>query len=226
VISVIIPALNAENSLPETLESLFQGAFQGLIKEVIVADGGSSDATCAIADAAGAEVVTGARGRGPQLIAGAARARAKWLLFLHADTKLTSGWEDEALAFLQREFDAPMAATFRFAFDAQGWRARQAELWVAVRCAVFKLPYGDQGLLISRAHYDALGGYKPWPLFEDVDLVRRIGGARLQILKARAITSAVKYHRDGYFKRGVANLWLLARYLMGARPEDLAKSYD
>ncbi len=223
-ISVIIPTLNAGATLVRTLAPLAPAAFEGLVKEVIVSDGGSVDSTLAIADEAGAVIVEGPKGRGAQLIAGAAKARAPWLLFLHADTALARGWDEEAAAFLAAGLGA--AASFAFAFDDDSAGARSVAFWVGLRCALLKLPYGDQGLLISRALYDALGGYKPLPLMEDVDLVRRIGPSRLKILKTPAITSAEKYRRDGFTRRSLRNLLLLARYGLGADPGKLARDYE
>jgi hypothetical protein len=95
---------------------------------------------------------------------------------------------------------------------------------VALRCVLLGLPYGDQGLLISRRLYEEVGGYRPLPLMEDVDLVRRLRG-RLRPLAARALTSAERYRRDGYLGRSVRNAVLLARYFAGADPERLAKAY-
>lgn len=224
VISVVIPTLNAAAHLQRSLPPLVTGVAETLVREVVISDGGSTDATLAIADAAGAEIVTGPAGRGVQLIAGAAVARSEWLLFLHADTALGPGWIEETKAFIQRS--GARAAAYRFAFDDVSPASRRVEFWVGVRCAVLRLPYGDQGLLISRAFYNQLGGYRPLPLMEDVDLVRRIGRERLTILKSAAVTSAEKYLRDGHWRRSTRNLWLLARYLGGADPVDLAKRYD
>jgi rSAM/selenodomain-associated transferase 2 len=221
-----MPTLNAAPFLARSLAPLVRPVADGLVQQVIISDGGSTDDTRAIADGVGAEVVEGASGRGRQLIAGAAIAHAPWLLFLHADTSLDDGWGDEAANFMARSENRNRAAAFSFAFDDDAPAARRAAWWVGVRNSLFKLPYGDQGLLISRAFYDTLGGFKDVPLMEDVDLVRRIGGARLSLLRTRAVTSADKYRRDGYGARSRRNLWLVTRYLMGADPADLAKFYD
>jgi hypothetical protein len=118
------------------------------------------------------------------------------------------------------------AAAFRLAFDDDSPQARRVVFWARLRARVMKLPYGDQGLLISRLLYDALGGYPDLPLMEDVELVRRIGRKRLVLLRSEAVTSAEKYRRDGWDKRPWRNLSLMARYLMGADPSELAKAYD
>lgn len=221
-----MPTLNAAPHMARSLAPLVGGVTEGLVRELIVSDGGSTDETCAIAEGVGATVVRGGKGRGAQLMAGAAVARAPWLLFLHADTALEEGWADEAGRFIAAPSNLERAAAFRFAFDDDAPGARRAEWWVGVRTSVLKLPYGDQGLLISRRFYDALDGYRALPLMEDVDIVRRIGGARLRLLKSRAVTSAEKYRRDGYGRRARRNLVLVTRYLLGADPAALAKQYD
>lgn len=221
-----MPTLNAAPHMARSLAPLVAGVTDGLVRELIVSDGGSTDETCVIAEGVGATVVRGEKGRGAQLIAGAGAARAPWLLFLHADTALDDGWADEAGRFIAAPANRERAAVFRFAFDDDAPGARRAEWWVGLRNSVLKLPYGDQGLLISRAFHDAIGGYRALPLMEDVDIVRRIGGARLRLLKSRAVTSAEKYRRDGYGKRARRNLVLVARYLLGADPAALAKHYD
>ena len=219
MISVIIPTLNAEASLAATLTSLVAGAVDGLVRQVIVVDGGSSDRTLRIAEDAGADLVRAERGRGRQLQAGAAAARFPWLLFLHADTVLDPGWEREAAAFIERVDIGQRpeaAAAFRFALDDLGFLPRLIESGVALRCIVFRLPYGDQGLLIPRRLYDRIGGFKALPLMEDVDIVRRLGRSRTLILRTAAVTSAIRYKRDGYLPRAARNLTCLGLYFMRA----------
>ncbi len=226
MISVVIPTLDAAADLPRALAPLVQGMADGLIKQVIVADGGSADETVAIAEAAGCDVVTSAAGRAKQLRAGAAAAKANWLLFLHADTALAPGWVSEAERFISQPQARMRAAAFRLAFDDDSREARRVIFWARLRARVMKLPYGDQGLLISHLLYDALGGYPDLPLMEDVELVRRVGPKRLVLLKTEAVTSAEKYRRDGWDKRSWRNLGLMTRYLLGADPVKLAKAYD
>ena len=217
MISVIIPTLNAEAFLAQTLAALVPAAVDGLVKEVIVIDGGSSDATAAIADQAGATFVARSGGRGYQLMVGAHRARFPWLLFLHADTVLESGWESEAAAFMEAidKGKQPLAAAaFRFALDDAGLRPRLLERLVALRCTLLRLPYGDQGLLIGKPLYGEVGGYGSHPLMEDVDLVLRLGRRRLAMLRPRAVTSAARYHRDGYVRRSMRNLFCLLLFFL------------
>ncbi|HEY7548815.1 MAG TPA: TIGR04283 family arsenosugar biosynthesis glycosyltransferase [Hyphomicrobiaceae bacterium] len=228
MISVIIPTLNAEAGLAPALAALVPAALDGLVKEAIVVDGGSSDATAGIADAAGTEFLTRGGGRGCQLAAGAERARFPWLLFLHADTVLEPGWEREAVAFMEAVDSGtrpPAAAAFRFALDDTGLRPRLLERLVALRCALLRLPYGDQGLLVPKALYAEAGGYPSYALMEDVELVRRLGRRRIALLRARAVTSAARYRRDGYLLRPLRNLACLALFFLGAPQSILGRVY-
>jgi rSAM/selenodomain-associated transferase 2 len=219
-ISVIIPTLEAEPGLPACMAALFEGLHAGIIREVIVSDGGSRDATLAIAEEAGAVVVTGPASRGGQLRRGAAAAGGAWLLFLHADTVLPEGWAGAVAA----RMETGGAAAFRLRFDTGGMAARLVAGWANLRTLAFGLPYGDQALLVSRRDYEAAGGYRDIPLMEDVALARALGG-RIALLPLAVTTSAARYRRDGWLRRGGRNLWLLARYLAGADPERLAARY-
>lgn len=191
MISVIIPTLNADRQLPRCFDSLIQAAVRGVVREVIVADGGSSDATLAIADAAGAHLVEAPRTRSAQLAAGAAAARSDWLLFLYPETALETGWEMEAESFLDQAMpERPQAAIFCFALEDFGAQARRAEVRANLRSSLFALPYGDQGLLIPKRLYQKVGGYRVLAGMEDADLVRRIGRRRLVTFRSRAINAA------------------------------------
>lgn len=225
-ISVVIPTLNSAAHLPRSFAPLTPAAMEGFIKEVIVADGGSTDDTLAMADAAGCEIVRAPAGRAKQFRAGVEIARANWLLLLHPDTALAPGWIEEAKAFLNQPMARKRAATFTLALDDKSSAAARAVFWARLRANVMKLPYGEQGLLISRLMYDGLGGYPDQPAMEDVELARRIGSKRLVVLATEAVTSAEKYRRVGYDKRAFRNITLMARYLMGADPVELAKAYD
>lgn len=228
MISVVIPTLNAEEGLPACLTALVSAAVDGMVREVIVVDGGSSDRTLKIVEQAGAELVRSAPGRGEQLVAGAAIARQPWLLFLHADTVLEPGWEREVATVMERVDTGrrePTAAAFRFTLDDDGLWPRMIEAGVAIRCALCRLPYGDQGLLISRTLYQKAGGYSRLPLMEDVDLARRIGRRRITVLRSRAVTSAARYRRDGYFRRSVRNLSCLTLYFLWVPPRVIARLY-
>lgn len=221
-VSIVIPTLNAGMVLPATLAHLGEGLEAGLIRELVISDGGSGDDTCAVADAAGALVVAGAAGRGGQLMRGVAASGGDWLLILHADTHLAPGWAAAVLAHLR---DRPNAAGyFRLGFRARGAAPRLVAGWANLRARLFGLPYGDQGLLIARALYERAGGYPDIPLMEDVAIARGLRG-RMVRLDATAMTSAERYLSRGWLRRGARNLITLARYLAGADPAKLAGFY-
>jgi len=227
MISVIIPTLNADARLGACLDALVTPALGGLVKEVIVVDGGSNDSTLAMADSFGTRILAAPPGRGGQLAAGAKTARGDWLLFLHADTVLEEGWAQEVAQFMREPLDK--AAVFTLQFDAKGFAPKLVAAGAMARTRFLKTPYGDQGLLMSRALYDELGGYKDMPLMEDVEFVRRLVRAKgrdaVRIMKAKALTSPARYEHDGYARRVLKNFVTLMRYQLGAAPEELAKAY-
>ncbi len=215
MISVVIPTLNSESGLGLALTALVPAAVEGIVREVIVVDAGSTDRTLMVADQAGVDVISADAGRGKQLHAGAAKARSNWLLFLHPDTILEHGWEYEAGQFMERVDSGRRrrsAAAFRFTIDDVGLAPRALEVFVALRTGLLHRTFGDQGLLISRDLYDEVGGFAPLPLLEDVDIIRRLGRRRLTILRSRALTSGSRYRSEGYFRRALRNQACLALY--------------
>jgi rSAM/selenodomain-associated transferase 2 len=221
-LSVVMPTLDAGPALERSLPALMEGLEAGLIRELVISDGGSTDTTLEIAHATGAKVITGAPSRGGQLRRGAGAATGEALLFLHADTILPRGWSDLVATHLDGA--TPRPAYFRLSFDARGFGPAWVAGWANFRARVFSLPYGDQGLLITRAEYDAMGGFPGIPLMEDVAMARALG-RRLVQLPAAVITSFARYKTEGWLLRGGRNLALLLRYLMGADPERLKARY-
>jgi hypothetical protein len=146
-------------------------------------------------------------------------------LFLHADCRLEPGWEEAVGAFLKPAGAAGRAGYFDFALDDAAPAARRLERIVAWRCRVLALPYGDQGLLIARSLYDAVGGFAALPLMEDVDLARRLGRRRLARIGARCVASARRYRRDGYVRRPLRNMLCLSLYFAGVAPARIARLY-
>lgn len=217
MLTIVIPTLNARATLAACLSAL-NGT-----EQILVVDGNSTDGTVALAKRAGVRVTLSPRGRGVQLRAGGEAADGDWLLFVHADTRLGEGWRDAVDRHIATAPDH--AGYFSLRLDDDAWQARFIEHGVAARVRLFALPYGDQGLLISRRLYDEIGGFRPLVLMEDVDLARRIGRRRLRRLDAPALTSADRWRRDGWLRRSTRNLACLALYGAGVAPSRLARFY-
>lgn len=227
-LGVVIPALNAADRLAATLQALEAGrALFDL--DILLVDGGSADDTIRIAEAADARVVSCEPGRGQQLHAGAKAVTGEGLLFLHADTVLAPDWASELGAAIHQPGADGRAFYFRFELDDDHPGARRVERWVARRCRDRNLPYGDQGLALSRDLYDSLGGFPPMLLMEDVNFVSRIkhhcGFENLVQLHTAARTSAVRYQRGGYWLRPMRNALCLFLYFAGFRLSLISKIY-
>ena len=223
-IDIVIPVLGASPVLAATLEALEEGRAAGLIGETVLASAdGDPELQRRFGEAA--KVFAAPSGRGQQLAAGAEASGAPWILFLHADTRLAPGWAAEVAGFLVRPEACRQAAVFRLGFDDP----HPAAQWIAAlanwRSRWLGLPYGDQGLLISRQLYKEIGGFRPLVLMEDVDLVRRIGQRRLVFLETVALTSAARYRQDGWCVRPLRNLSILALYFLGVPPATLRRFY-
>lgn len=221
-ISVIVPTLNEAARIGPLLASLVPGLETGLIAELILADGGSEDATRAIGERAGARIVTASPGRGRQLAAGCAAARGAWFLVLHADTRLPDGWTEAAAGHLARH--PGDAGYFRLAFDAPGFFPSLTAGWANLRSRLFGLPWGDQGLLLPRGLYARTGGYRPIPLMEDVAMARALRG-RLRLLPCTLTTSAERYRAEGWLRRGWRNQRLVLAFLLGRDAATIARAY-
>ncbi len=219
-LSVVIPTLNAARALERSLPALTEGVECGLIRELVISDGGSQDETLLIADAAGAKLVSGPPSRGGQLRRGGEVAQGEWILFLHADCVLPTGWS----GCVKSHLPCGRPGFFKLSFDKAGLAPRFVSMWANFRSRYLGLPYGDQALLIRRKEYDQIGGYPDIVLMEDVAIVRSLK-KRLSVLPATISTSAEKYEGEGWFRRGFRNLSLLSKYFLGADPDDLSRRY-
>ena len=216
-LSIIIPTLDEERHIGRALDSV-----RGLGGEMIVADGGSRDRTREVAARCGARVVAAPRGRGPQLVAGASVATGDTLLFMHADSLLSDRGREALLGALADP--AFQVGTFRLSFGRRhplyslyAWCTRFDSVWSS---------FGDQGIVIRRELYDRLGGFPPWPLLEDVELLRRARRrGSVRSLAGEMVTSARRFERFGIVRQQLRNASIIVRYLAGASPESLARLY-
>jgi rSAM/selenodomain-associated transferase 2 len=222
-IGIVIPTLDEAELLPRLLDDVSLLAAAAPV-EVVVADGGSRDATRTVARAGGARVlwVPPPRGRARQLNAGARAVCGEWLLFLHADSRLDAAARQAVLEAVH-DRSAGGAAVFRFAIDLPWFWKRFIELGQGIREAVWQLPYGDQGLLIERALFDAVGGYPDLPLMEDVAMILRLRRyTRVRSLPAAITTSGRRYRRDGVVRTWLKHTVLITLYRAGVSPARLA----
>ena len=218
--SVIIPTLNSAPHLLSCLRSLPQHRDD---LETMVVDGGSRDATRAIASNWGAAVLAVPAGRGGQLNAGAAAAKGDILIFLHSDTVLPR----EAFAVLDQAFRHPrvLIGTFRLKFDVdQGvlrfysWMTRFDSVWTR---------FGDQCIVVRKDYFETLGRFPEWPLFEDVHFLRCARRrTKIYSFPAVVVTSSGKYQTNGCIRQQLKNGWLIIQYLCGRSPWKLAKHYE
>lgn len=221
-LSAVIPTLNEAETLPSLLADL--GALNAAIPtQVVIADGGSSDNTARCALASGATVITAPRGRARQLNAGARAAQGAWLLFLHADSRL----HEEPRRVLRGVLSEPgqlEAAVFRFAVDLPPTWRRLTEWGQALRETVLDLPYGDQGLLVRRELFDAVGGYPDISIMEDVAMIEALRRrVVIRRLPAALVTSGRRYSRGGVVRTWVIHMALMAAYFSGVPPIQLAR---
>jgi hypothetical protein len=211
MLSIIIPVLNPDDRFVRVLEAVDR-ELSAIATEIIVVSAGMSSAARDACTKAGAQISDATPGRGGQLALGAQAATAPFLLFLHGDTILRPGCGSAAAVFMMDPANEGRAGWFSLAFDSEDKGAARVAKAANWRAAKFGLPYGDQGLLISRGLYDAVGGFGDLPLMEDVNLVRRLGKRRLTGLAGTVETSASRYESGGYWLRPARNLLCLFLY--------------
>jgi rSAM/selenodomain-associated transferase 2 len=219
LVSIVIPVYRDSEALARTLKTL-----DASTTEVVVVATPEDAGDLAPLRAAHPEIawLEAPRGRAVQMNAGAAVARGRWLLFLHADTRLPPGWR-QAIETADRNPQCS-AGCFRFALDSTAPAARAIELGVRMRVRLFALPYGDQGLFVRREAFEALEGYDDLPIMEDVDLVRRLRSrGRLFRSPLSVVTSARRWERDGWISRTVRHLVLIVMYFCGVTPKRLMR---
>ncbi len=209
-LSIIIPTLNESKNLSLLLSDLSE---INIKSEILIIDSTSKDKTKDIALINGTRFYkTNKNNRGFQLNYGAKQAQGDWLLLIHADSRLKKNWSKEIEFILKR--DPNYIFYFKFKVNNKSLIFRILELLVNLRCLLFKTPYGDQGLLISKENFKALGGYKAIPIMEDFDFIRRIKKKKyLRSLKTPIFTSSRKWEKVNFFWQSLKN-WNLRRLML------------
>ena len=206
-LSIIIPTLNESKNLPLLLSDLQEIDNS----EILIIDSASTDKTRDIALINGTDFYKiGRKNRGLQLNYGAKKAKGEWLLFIHADSRLKFNWSLEIEDILKK--DSNLIYYFNFKVNNKSVSYRLLEFLVNLRCFLFKTPYGDQGLLISKENFKTQGGFKTIPLMEDIDFIRRINKKYLRSLKTSISTSSRKWEEVNFVWQSLKN-WNLRRLM-------------
>jgi rSAM/selenodomain-associated transferase 2 len=230
-VAIVVPTLNEEttivNTLRAALAALGPPAARHAGDELVVSDGGSTDRTVELARTLGARVVTGPAGRGGQLNRGAAATTAEILLFLHADTTLPAGALAAIRGALGGSGGQPIGGAFLMRFDDDRPLLRLGGWLINLRTRATRLPLGDQAHFVARAAFSQLGGYRDWPILEDLDFAWRLRRhGRTVILKQRVTTGARRFVELGV-ARTVATNWLIwFLFVAGVSPRRLARLYS
>ncbi|MGI9105504.1 MAG: TIGR04283 family arsenosugar biosynthesis glycosyltransferase [Pyrinomonadaceae bacterium] len=224
LISVIIPTLNEARSLGATLAAVAQLQDGRRRTEIIVVDGGSADETLQIARAHGAHVVASARGRGLQMHTGAGAAHGALLWFLHADTLPPPDGAQRMLDALRHDAQS-VGGNFNISFDGARWAARFMT-WFYPQLRKLGLCYGDSAIFVRADVYRAVGGFKPYPIFEDLDLVRRLRKhGRMIHLPATVVTSSRRFESGSFLFTFARWSFLQLLYWFGVHPRTLSRLY-
>jgi len=219
-LSIIIPTLNEEDVLGKTLTRL-------QVKkncEVIVVDGGSSDATLTLARNAGCKIISSPKGRGRQMNLGAAKATGEVLLFLHADTLLPDNFPALILGAISRPTIA--AGAFSLAIDSPSKSLAAIAFLANLRARFLHLPYGDQALFATRTMFNTIGGFPEMEIMEDFVFIQNIKKeGKIIILPERATTSARRWQNMGIIRTTLINQLIVCGHSLGVPPTTLARWY-
>jgi len=221
-ISIIIPTINEANNLPLLLSDLSSIQKEG---EIIIVDCGSEDKTIDIAYIYGAKVyISKERNRGLQLDIGAKNSKGEWLIFLHADTRLTHDWFRKINSLTKENKNN--IYYFKFKINHKKLIYRVLEILVNFRSKYFKKPYGDQGLIIHRATYFKNNGFRKIPLMEDIDFLRRLNNKQdLKQLNIPIFISSRKWERTNIFLQAIKNWNFRRRWLKGESTKSIYSDY-
>ena len=220
-LSIVIPSLNESKNLPLLLSDLSEINNKS---EILIIDSTSKDKTREIAFINGTRFYkVNKKNRGLQLNYGAQKAQGEWLLFIHADSRLKLNWSRKIEDILKR--DSNFIYYFNFKVNNKSFTYRFLEFFVNLRCFLFKTPYGDQGLLISKKNFKTYGGFKTIPLMEDFDFISRINKKNLRSLKTPIFTSSRKWDEINFVWQSLKNWHLRRLMLKGVSINRIYKNY-
>ncbi len=218
-ISIIIPALNEEENIPLLARNLESGDF-----EIILVDGGSTDATVELARRQSFTVITSQPGRGHQQNIGAQQAHGKILLFLHADTRLPDNFATSVIQTLESK--KCVAGAFSLAIEKPTLAMRLITTGANLRSQLFQLPYGDQAIFIGRDTFLRLQMFPELPIMEDYIFIKRAKKyGRIAVLKDQVTTSARRWRRLGVIRTTIINQLVILGFFFKVSPEKLALLY-
>ena len=221
-LAVVIPARDEAARLPSLMADLARAP--GLVAEIWVVDGGSADGTATVAQLAGARLLRALPNRGGQLRRGIAASSAPWLWLLHADGRLPEGWPAAVAEALRQ--GPGRCWTFQLAIEGRAPALRLVEALVAWRTLLWRLPYGDQGLLVHRQDLERVGGVAPIPLMEDLDLILRLRAVLpVRLLAGQFRVDGRRWHRLGVLRVCWSNAQLRRAWRRGEDPQRLAERY-
>lgn len=219
-ISIIIPTLNEAENIKEAIVTTQLNTNI----EVIIVDGGSKDDTIEIAQSLNVKVISSSPGRAVQMNAGAVAASGEILLFLHADTRLPTGFDEMIRTALQQP--RIVAGAFKLRIDASLLSLRWVEWGVNLRSHFCQMPYGDQAIFLTKEVFQQIGGFPELPIMEDFELMHRLKRiGRIVIIPTHVLTSARRWLQKGVFKTTLLNQIVIIAYLLGVSPERIRRWY-
>ncbi|MEH1910802.1 MAG: TIGR04283 family arsenosugar biosynthesis glycosyltransferase [Nostoc sp.] len=219
-ISIIIPTLNEAGNIKEAIAT----TQPSINIEVIIVDAGSKDGTLEIAQSLDIKVISSSPGRAVQMNAGAVAASGDILLFLHADSRLPTGFDEMIRTVLQQP--GIVAGAFNLRIDASLLSLRWVEWGVNARSHFCQMPYGDQAIFLTKAVFQQIGGFPELPIMEDFELIRRLKRiGHIVIISTPVVTSARRWLQKGVFKTTLLNQIVIIAYLLGISPKRICRWY-
>ena len=219
-VTVVIPTYNSEKTIENTLNSICK-----YFNKIIIVDADSCDLTIQMSKKYNIKIIKSLKGRGPQLVLGAENAHTDWIFFLHSDSTINKNNLIDINKFITNTLNNNKAASFKIKFNTNNIWSNLLSKLVNIRSKYLKLPYGDQGLLISRSFYKNIGGYKNIPIMEDVEIIRTIGFRNIKILNSYIITDAERFENQVWIYRSMINLFCLTLYFLGFNINNINKIY-